>query len=76
MLVASLSACDKLWYLHLAAEQGIIVTAYTDQAEGVIEERPDGSGRFTLVVLRPTVTLIAGADRERANALHHVAYEK
>ena len=34
LLVASLSACHKLWYLHLAAEAGIIVTAYTDRAEG------------------------------------------
>lgn len=38
LLVASLSACHKLWYLHLAAEAGIIVTAYTDRAEG------DGNG--------------------------------
>ena len=35
LLVASLSAYHKLWYLHLAAEAGIIVTAYTDRAEGV-----------------------------------------
>ncbi len=33
LLVASLSACHKLWYLHLAAEAGIIVTAYADRAE-------------------------------------------
>ena len=37
LLVASLSACHKLWYLHLAAEAGIIVTAYVDRAEGVME---------------------------------------
>jgi hypothetical protein len=42
---------------QLAAERGIMVTACTDQAEGVMEEQPDGSGRFTRVVLRPTVTL-------------------
>jgi organic hydroperoxide reductase OsmC/OhrA len=76
LLVAALSACHKLWYLHLAAEQGIIVTAYTDQAEGVMEEQPDGSGRFTRVVLRPIVTVITGTDKVRASALHHVAHEK
>ena len=27
LLVASLSACHKVWYLHLATEAGIIVTA-------------------------------------------------
>ena len=46
LLVASLSACHKLWYLHLAAEAGIIVTAYTDRAEGVMEVGRDGAGRF------------------------------
>jgi organic hydroperoxide reductase OsmC/OhrA len=76
LLVASLSTCHKLWYLHLAAERGIVVTAYTDQAEGVMEEQPDGSGRFTRVVLRPTITVSSGSDTERANALHHLAHAK
>jgi len=30
LLVASLSACHKLWYLHLCAAAGIIVLAYID----------------------------------------------
>jgi organic hydroperoxide reductase OsmC/OhrA len=76
LLVASLSTCHQLWYLHLAAEEGITVTAYADQAEGLMEERPDGSGRFAQVTLRPSVTVTAGTDMERANALHHVAHEK
>src|SRR5689334_17893072 len=62
LLVASLSACHKLWYLHLAAEAGIIVTAYTDRAEGVMEVDRGGGGRFKSVVLRPTVTLETGSD--------------
>ncbi len=74
LLVAALSACHKLWYLHLAAEAGVIVTAYTDNAEGVMDERPDGSGRFTRVALRPTVT--AGSDLQRAEALHPIAHQK
>jgi organic hydroperoxide reductase OsmC/OhrA len=76
LLVAALCACHKLWYLHLAAADGIIVTGYADQAEGVMEEQPDGSGRFTRVVLRPKVTLSAGADATRAKALHAIAHEK
>jgi organic hydroperoxide reductase OsmC/OhrA len=75
-LVASLSTCHMLWYLHLAAGKGIVVTAYTDQPEGTMEERSDGSGRLTRVVLRPTVTMIGTGDMHRANALHHVAHEK
>jgi hypothetical protein len=50
----------RLWYLHLAAEAGIIVTAY---AEAVLEIARDGAGRFKSVVLRPTaVTVAAGSD--------------
>lgn len=75
-LVASLSTCHMLWYLHLAAVGGIVVTAYTDQSEGIMEERSDGSGRLTCVVLRPTVTVAGSGDTDRANALHRVAHEK
>jgi organic hydroperoxide reductase OsmC/OhrA len=66
LLVALLSACHKLWYLHLAAEAGIIVTAYTDRAEGVMEVGRDGVGRFKSMVLHPAVTVAAGSDAERA----------
>lgn len=76
LLVASLSTCHTLWYLHLAANEGIVVTAYIDQAEGVMEERPNGSGRLTRVVLRPTVTITRTKDTKRATALHRVAHEK
>jgi organic hydroperoxide reductase OsmC/OhrA len=76
LLVASLSACHKLWYLHLASAAGIIVTGYADRAEGFMEETPDGSGRFTRAVLHPTVTVQAGADLQRAAALHRTAHEK
>ena len=59
-----------------AAEAGIIVTAYADRAEGVMEVGRDGSGRFKGVVLHPTVTVAAGSDVERARALHKPAHEK
>ena len=73
LLVASLSACHHLWYLHLCADAGINVLAYSDDASGVMAENSDGSGQFTAVVLRPTVTIAAGGDREKARTLHHEA---
>ena len=76
LLVASISACHKLWYLHLAADAGIIVTAYVDSAEGEMEEDTGGTGRFTRVTLRPRVTITAGGDAERARALHATAHAK
>lgn len=76
LLVASLSACHQLWYLHLCAIAGIVVTAYEDEAEGLMAEEADGSGQFVRVVLRPRVTLAPGSDGERARALHNAAHEK
>jgi organic hydroperoxide reductase OsmC/OhrA len=60
------SACRKLWYLHLAADAGIIVTAYADRAGGALEVEKDGVGQFKSVVLHPTVTVAPGSDIERA----------
>jgi organic hydroperoxide reductase OsmC/OhrA len=76
LLLASLSACHKLWYLGLCAEAGIVVIAYEDRAEGEMVEQDDGAGQFTSVTLWPKVTLALGADAERAYALHRMAYEK
>ena len=45
LLVASLSACHMLWYLHLCAVQGVIVVGYEDEATGIMEENKDGSGQ-------------------------------
>lgn len=76
LLVASLSACHKLWYLHLCAAAGIIVVDYVDHAEGFMEEADDGSGRFQRVILRPQVTVASGCDIARAKELHDLAHEK
>jgi organic hydroperoxide reductase OsmC/OhrA len=74
LLVASLSTCHQLWYLHLCADAGVVVTAYVDRAEGTMVEEASGAGQFTRVVLRPTVTVAPGADVARARALHADAH--
>lgn len=76
LLVAALAACHKLWYLHLCATSGVVVTAYVDHAEGEMVEDADGGGRFRKVVLRPRVTIAAGSDVNRARDLHATAHEK
>lgn len=70
LLLASLSACHKLWYLHLCSAAGVVVTAYEDHAAGVLTEGAGGGGRFTSVVLRPRVTISSSSDAARAMALH------
>jgi organic hydroperoxide reductase OsmC/OhrA len=76
LFVGSLSACHKLWYLHLAATHGIVVVAYSDAATGTMTEDETGGGRFTDVVLRPQVTIAAGGDIALAERLHRDAHEK
>lgn len=76
MLLASLSACHMLWYLGLCAAAGVTVTGYVDAADGEMVEDADGGGRFTAVTLRPEITLAPGADRAKAEALHHDAHAK
>jgi organic hydroperoxide reductase OsmC/OhrA len=73
LLVASLSACHMLWFLHLCADAGLVVTDYRDEAEGKMAETEDGGGRFTQVTLRPAVRLAAGADTELSLRLHEKA---
>ena len=71
LLLASLSACHMLWYLHLASTAGIIVRSYKDDPVAVGETAPSGAGRFLRATLRPHILVEAGADLVRADAIHH-----
>ncbi|MDZ7839881.1 MAG: OsmC family protein [Gammaproteobacteria bacterium] len=74
LLVASLSACHMLWYLHLCAEAGIVVTDYQDDASGTMVQQA-GKAQFTSVLLKPKVVIKAGSDAEKAAQLHERANE-
>lgn len=75
LLVAALAQCHMLSYLHVAASNGIVVAAYTDEATGTMRQTDNGGGHFTSVTLHPTVTLSSG-DAELARALHAEAAQK
>ena len=75
MLLAALSQCHLLSYLHVAVDHGIVVTGYSDSATGTMEQTHDGGGHFTTATLRPVVTIAAG-DPELARAIHHEASQK
>jgi organic hydroperoxide reductase OsmC/OhrA len=70
LLLSALAGCHMLWFLHLAADAGIRVVAYTDRPEGLGETASDGAGRFTEATLRPCATVPAGTDLHRAAVLH------
>ncbi len=74
LLVASLSACHMLWYLHLCSANGVNVTDYRDQALGRMEVGRGGAGRFVEVMLRPAVRISAASDPAKARALHADAH--
>lgn len=71
--VSALSTCHMLWYLHLCADAGVIVTAYTDEAVGILDLNV---GKFTEVTLYPNVVVAEASMIEKALALHHEANKK
>ncbi|HEY8589299.1 MAG TPA: OsmC family protein [Naasia sp.] len=76
MLVAALSQCHLLSYLHVAVTHGVTVLEYTDDASGTMLQTPDGGGRLTEVTLRPRVRISDPAQRELAQSLHAEASSK
>ena len=74
LVVAALSACHMLAFLHRAALAGVTVVTYTDHAQGTMEETPDGGGAFTGVVLRPQVTVQTAEMAALCDRLHDEAH--
>jgi len=72
LLVAALSQCHLLSFLHQAAVNGVVVVGYTDAATGVLRTEGTG-GRMTEVVLRPAVIVAEPAMAERCEQLHAAA---
>ncbi len=75
MLLAALSSCHMLWYLHLCADTGIIVTDYVDNATGTLVVTPGSGGHFSEVILHPVVTITDNTKISVANELHEKAHQ-
>lgn len=74
--VAALSSCHMLFFLDLARRAGFVVEHYVDEAEGVMEERPDGTMAMTRVTLRPHVRWGGDPpDQTSVADLHHRAHQ-
>ncbi|GAA5166672.1 OsmC family protein [Ornithinimicrobium tianjinense] len=72
LLLAALSECHLLSLLHVAVTHGVTVTAYQDRPLGWMEQEGIG-GRFTRVLLRPTVTVTEAAHVRLMPQLHEEA---
>ncbi len=76
MLVAALSNCHMLTFLHKAREAGFVVASYRDEAQGVMRKTPEGRIAVTKVTLRPLIVFTgAPPDAAALEALHHAAHE-
>ncbi len=73
LLVAALSGCHMLWFLHLCAANGVVVTEYVDEAVATMQENADGSGQFIEVILSPVVTVQDDSMIGKVEALHEQA---
>ncbi|MCK9917587.1 MULTISPECIES: OsmC family protein [Microbacterium] len=75
LLLAALSECHLLSYLHACVAVGVVVTSYEDDAHGVMREDGRGGGAFVDVVLRPRVTVADASMVAAAEAAHAQANE-
>lgn len=76
LLLASLSSCHMLWFLHLCAQNKIIVTDYVDHPMGSMVETENGGGKFTAITLNPIVTVRDKAMLDKLDELHKKANER
>jgi organic hydroperoxide reductase OsmC/OhrA len=76
-LVASVSSCHMLWFLHLARDSGFDVAAYRDSALGTMGKDERGRMAVTRIALRPEIEFAGAAPgAEALERLHHEAHEK
>lgn len=75
MLIAALSSCHMLWYLHLCAVAGVVVVEYVDRAGGTLQINKDGSGQFISATLRPQILISARSDLAKAKSVHNEAHQ-
>ena len=75
-MIASLSSCHMLWFLAFAANAGLVVDTYVDEASGKMGKDDNGKRYLAEVTLRP-FTSFTGREPDQAeiDALHHQAHD-
>ena len=75
--VASLSSCHMLFFLSLAAKQGLVVDSYEDAAVGVMAKNEAGRMAMTVVTLRPKAVFSGRQPTaQELHDLHHRSHEE
>ncbi|MDO9607628.1 MAG: OsmC family protein [Brevundimonas sp.] len=75
-MIASLSSCHMLWFLAFAANAGLVVDSYVDEASGKMGKDETGKSYLAQVTLQP-FTRFSGREPDQAeiDALHHQAHD-
>jgi organic hydroperoxide reductase OsmC/OhrA len=75
--IASLSSCHMLFFIHIAAQRGFLLDAYSDDAEGTMEKNSDGKVAITRVVLHPKPVFSGNniPDEDEISSMHHNAHK-
>jgi organic hydroperoxide reductase OsmC/OhrA len=76
LLLAALSSCHMLWFLHLCSDRKITVVEYVDQPTAVMLLDATGTGRFTEATLHPSIVITDKARADEAEKLHEIAHKK
>lgn len=75
-MIASLSSCHMLWFLAFAANAGLTVDRYLDDASGELDKNEAGKSYLARVALKPVTTFTGRQpDQAELDALHHAAHE-
>lgn len=75
LLLASLSSCHMLWYLHLCSTNKILVQSYQDSSHAKMIIEANGKGKFESVELKPLVTITNQEQKDLAESLHSQAHK-
>lgn len=75
-MIASLSSCHMLWFLAFAANAGLVLDSYVDEASGRMGKDDAGRRYLSEVTLRPQTQFTGRTpDQAELDTLHHQAHE-
>jgi organic hydroperoxide reductase OsmC/OhrA len=77
-LVAATSSCHMLFFLFFAAQAGLVVERYEDDAFGTMSKNDKGKLYISRIVLKPAITFAGGKRPTEAEveAIHHKSHDE
>jgi organic hydroperoxide reductase OsmC/OhrA len=76
LLLASLSSCHMLWFLHICADKKINVIEYVDNPKALMVIDPSGKGFFKEATLHPSIVITDRARFDEIEKIHETAHQK